>query len=82
MLQQEPSLNVRIVGHTDSVGSFEMNMELSRARAEAVVAALVGEHGVAAARLEAHGVGPLAPVATNTTTEGKGKNRRVEIVER
>ena len=82
MLKQEPSLQVRIVGHTDSVGNFEMNMELSRARAEAVVAALVGEHDVAASRLEAHGVGPLAPVATNTTPEGKGKNRRVEIVAR
>lgn len=82
MLRQEPALQVRIVGHTDSDGSFEMNMELSRARAAAVVAALVGEHGVAASRLEPHGVGPLAPVATNTTSEGKGKNRRVEIVAR
>jgi outer membrane protein OmpA-like peptidoglycan-associated protein len=82
MLRQEPSLNVRIVGHTDSDGGFEMNMELSRARAAAVVAALVGEHGVAASRLEAHGVGPLAPVAPNTTPEGKSKNRRVEIVAR
>ncbi len=82
MLRQESALQVRIVGHTDSVGSFEMNMELSRARAAAVVAALVAEHGVAASRLEAHGVGPLAPVATNTTPEGKSRNRRVEIVQR
>jgi outer membrane protein OmpA-like peptidoglycan-associated protein len=82
MLRQEPSLQVRIVGHTDNVGGFEMNMELSRARAAAVVAALAGEHGVEASRLEAYGVGPLAPVATNTTEEGKSKNRRVEIVER
>jgi len=57
-------------------------MELSRARAAAVVAALVGEHGVEASRLEAHGVGPLAPVATNSTSDGKSKNRRVEIVAR
>lgn len=82
MLRQEPTLQVHIVGHTDSVGSFEMNMELSHARAAAVVSALVGDHGVEASRLEAHGVGPLAPVATNSTSEGKGKNRRVEIVAR
>jgi outer membrane protein OmpA-like peptidoglycan-associated protein len=82
MLRQEPALQVYIVGHTDNVGGFEMNMELSRARAAAVVDALVGGHGVEASRLEAHGVGPLAPVAPNTTSEGKDKNRRVEIVAR
>lgn len=82
MLQQDTSLQVLIVGHTDNVGGLAMNMDLSRARAAAVVAALVHRHGVSASRLEAHGVGPLAPVATNTTSEGKSKNRRVEIVSR
>ena len=49
-------------------------------RAEAVVQALVGQHGIAAARLRGYGVGPLAPVASNDTDEGRAKNRRVELV--
>jgi outer membrane protein OmpA-like peptidoglycan-associated protein len=56
-------------------------MKLSQARAEAVVQALVKDHGVAAARLRAQGAGPIAPVASNRTEEGRAKNRRVELVE-
>jgi outer membrane protein OmpA-like peptidoglycan-associated protein len=41
----------------------------------------VSQHQVAAARLTAHGVGPLAPAASNRTDEGKARNRRVEIIE-
>jgi outer membrane protein OmpA-like peptidoglycan-associated protein len=82
LLQQNPSLNVFVVGHTDSTGDFAHNMSLSEARAKAVVAALTAEHGVAASRLSAYGCGPLAPVASNDTDEGKAKNRRVELVKR
>jgi outer membrane protein OmpA-like peptidoglycan-associated protein len=71
---------LRVVGHTDSTGPLEANMRLSQARAEAVVQALAAQHGVATARVKGHGVGPLAPVATNDTEEGKAKNRRVELV--
>jgi OOP family OmpA-OmpF porin len=56
-------------------------MKLSQARAEAVVQALVGKYGIAANRLTAYGVGTLAPVASNKTEDGRGKNRRVELVE-
>lgn len=81
LLAGTPALKLLVVGHTDSVGSFEANMKLSQARADAVVQALVKDHGVAAARLRAQGAGPIAPVATNRTEEGRAKNRRVELVE-
>jgi OOP family OmpA-OmpF porin len=63
-----------------SVGQIESNLKLSQARADAVVQALAEKHGIAATRLKAYGVGPLAPVASNDTDEGKVKNRRVELV--
>jgi len=82
LLAADPALQLRVVGHTDAVGNLEDNLKLSQARAEAVRTVLTGKHGVAAARLTAHGVGPLAPVATNATDEGRAKNRRVELVKR
>lgn len=71
-----------IVGHTDDTGTLESNLTLAAARAAAVRDALVDDYGIAAARLEARGVGPLSPVSTNTGEEGRALNRRVEIVER
>ncbi|MCX5820361.1 MAG: OmpA family protein [Deltaproteobacteria bacterium] len=81
LLSNDPSLKLLVVGHTDSVGQLEANMKLSQARAEAVVQALTKSHGVAATRLKAQGAGPIAPVVTNRTEEGRAKNRRVELVE-
>ncbi len=80
LLAADPSLKLWVVGHTDSVGGLDANMKLSQARAEAVAAALVSGHGVAAARLKGQGVGPLAPVASNDSEDGRAKNRRVELV--
>ena len=60
--------------------SLDLNAKLSQARAEAVMQSLVSQHGIAAARLAARGVGPLAPVASNDTEEGRARNRRVELV--
>lgn len=80
LLAGDASLKLWVVGHTDAVGKVEDNMKLSQARAEAVVKELTGKHGVAAARLKGYGVGPLAPVATNATDDGRALNRRVEIV--
>lgn len=71
-----------IVGHTDDTGGFEMNMSLSAERAAAIVEALVTEYGVDASRLQAGGVGPLAPLASNENDAGRQLNRRVELVER
>jgi len=81
LLSRDPNLKLLVVGHTDSVGQLEANMKLSQARAEAVVQALTKSHGVAASRLKAQGAGPIAPVATNRTEQGRAKNRRVELVE-
>lgn len=80
LLKQDPALKLYVVGHTDAVGSLEYNMELSRRRAEATVKALVSEYGVDPKRLKPFGVGPLAPVASNDTEQGRAKNRRVELV--
>lgn len=82
LLKNDAKLSIFVVGHTDGQGTLEHNMKLSQARAKAVVAALTSQYGLAAARLDAHGVGPLAPVATNTTEEGRKQNRRVELVAR
>lgn len=81
LLAGQPKLTVFIVGHTDSQGSYEHNMTLSRQRAEAVAAALVKGHKIAAARLRTAGVGPLSPVGSNATEDGRALNRRVELVE-
>jgi OOP family OmpA-OmpF porin len=82
VLEQQPKLNVAIIGHTDNVGTLEHNLLLSEQRAAAVVKYLVTQHKIGAARLMAKGVGPLAPVASNRAEEGRAKNRRVELVER
>ena len=73
-------MKVHIVGHTDNVGIFDSNMKLSRDRAEAVVKALAGNYSISAARMQAGGVGPLSPAASNLTDSGRAKNRRVELV--
>ena len=81
-LKADAQWRVAIVGHTDTEGTVEGNLRLSQARAEAVVQALVREHGIAAARLDAKGVAAYAPVASNATPEGRALNRRVEMVQR
>lgn len=82
LLAGDPKLSVFIVGHTDNTGTLEHNLKLSETRATAVVTALTTKHKIAAARLRASGVGPLAPVASNDIEEGRAKNRRVELVKR
>lgn len=82
LLKARPSLSLYVVGHTDMQGSLAHNMALSAGRARAVSAALVKEHAIDAKRLEGHGVGPLAPVASNTEDGGRSQNRRVVLVQR
>ena len=79
MLKAEPGLRLGIEGHTDAVGTPERNRALSLARARAFAAALAAQ-GVAADRLVAAGFGPDKPVAGNDTSEGRARNRRVELV--
>jgi outer membrane protein OmpA-like peptidoglycan-associated protein len=80
LLQAHAALRVFIVGHTDNQGALEANLALSRARAQAVVDALVKVYKVDARRLGAAGVANYAPAATNASDGGRAKNRRVELV--
>jgi outer membrane protein OmpA-like peptidoglycan-associated protein len=76
-----PEMRLVIVGHTDSVGDFNYNIDLAQRRADAVRNTLLGEpYNVAAERLVAMGAGPIAPVASNLGDEGRALNRRVEFV--
>ena len=79
-LRENPRRSFYVVGHTDDEGSLGGNLELSRARAKSTVAALVAQLPDAGGRLQPHGVGPLAPVATNQQPDGRQLNRRVELV--
>jgi OmpA-OmpF porin, OOP family len=79
LLNAEPKLAVIITGYTDNVGSFESNLLLSKQRAESVVAALVTNYKIPAARLTAFGAGMTGPRAPNIDEAGRSKNRRVEL---
>jgi outer membrane protein OmpA-like peptidoglycan-associated protein len=74
-----PSLQLSIEGYTDSTGSAEFNQTLSEKRADAVRGYLI-THGIDEGTLSAKGFGMNNPVADNQTSEGRQKNRRVEIV--
>jgi OmpA-OmpF porin, OOP family len=82
IMAQNRDLEVYIIGHTDMTGSLEYNMDLAQRRAESVVNTLVNTYGISVNRLQAMGVGPLCPVASNQSEEGRQLNRRVELVER
>jgi OOP family OmpA-OmpF porin len=70
--------SIEVAGHTDNTGDRAVNMELSRRRADAVAAYLVGQ-GVARPRLSAHGYGPDRPRSSNATEAGQAANRRIEF---
>jgi OOP family OmpA-OmpF porin len=70
--------SIEVAGHTDNQGGRELNMELSRRRADAVAAYLAGQ-GVARARLSARGYGPDRPRSSNATPTGQAANRRIEF---
>ena len=80
-MYQMADTRLAVVGHTDSTGPFEHNLELSQARAQAIVAALLKEpYNIAPTRLVAVGVGPISPVASNKSDEGRALNRRVTFI--
>lgn len=79
-LREHPEWNVAVIGYTDDTGNYDYNLKLSKDRAQSVVNALVKEYGIANTRLAPEGRGPLSPVASNDTPEGRAQNRRVEVV--
>lgn len=81
-LKNNPTINCWVVGHTDSDGTFLVNSNLSLARAKAIKKELQSSYGISEQRLFAEGVGPLSPLRSNATEEGKKVNRRVELVKK
>ncbi len=79
VLNQNPALQIELLGHTDNQGDLDLNTQLSRDRCQAVIDYLTGK-GIAKTRLKAVGRGPLDPIAPNNTEENRRKNRRVEFV--
>ncbi|HIP94665.1 MAG TPA: OmpA family protein, partial [Leucothrix sp.] len=77
-LSKQTIKSIRIVGHTDSIGSSQSNLSLSYARANSV-AAYLASRGVNRQLINTQGLGETRPVANNRTTRGRALNRRVEI---
>jgi type IX secretion system PorP/SprF family membrane protein len=78
-LQQDKKLKVKVVGHTDNIGSDKFNQKLSQRRADAVKNFLT-QKGVESTRMESLGKGMMEPLNPNDTEENQAKNRRVEIL--
>ncbi|HEY8512835.1 MAG TPA: OmpA family protein [Cyclobacteriaceae bacterium] len=77
-LQQNPTVEIEIAGHTDYKGSDEYNLNLSQGRCQSVVDYLISR-GIDSYRLTAQGYGESRPIDTNETDEGRANNRRVEF---
>lgn len=80
VLKENPTVRVKIIGHTDSDGDDASNLDLSKRRAAAVKEALIKEFGIETTRMETDGKGESQPADVNTTSAGKANNRRVEFV--
>lgn len=78
IFQEYPKTVILVEGHTDSAGTDEYNMDLSRRRAQSVANYLIAK-GVDASRFTVKWYGETQPRADNSTAEGKAKNRRVEL---
>jgi outer membrane protein OmpA-like peptidoglycan-associated protein len=78
-LKKFPELEIEVRGHTDSMGKYAVNMQLSQERAEAIRQYFIAQ-GVESVRVSAVGFGPSSPIADNRTAAGRTKNRRIEIV--
>ena len=79
ILKAYPGVKVKVEGYTDNTGNADANVQLSKARAEAVKARLMAK-GIDATRLSAQGFGAARPAADNGTAEGRAQNRRIEMV--
>jgi len=79
LLEDQPEMRIKIIGHTDDVGSDQSNMTLSSQRAKSVYDSLVAK-GIPATRLQYEGKGETAPIADNNSEDGRQVNRRTEFV--
>lgn len=80
LLVENPTVKIKIIGHTDSDGDASANLTLSKKRAEAVKMRLVYGFGISESRLSTDGKGETAPLINNSTSEAKAQNRRVEFI--
>jgi outer membrane protein OmpA-like peptidoglycan-associated protein len=78
-LNENPTIKVEVIGHTDILGDWDVNLNVSRERAGSVYKFLL-ENKIAHSRIIYYGKGSAAPIASNSTIEGRSKNRRVEIM--
>ena len=78
LLQRDASVLIEIAGHTDDVGSDESNLRLSQARAENVKNYFI-DKCIPPEKMRTAGYGERNPIDVNTTPEGRGRNRRVEL---
>jgi outer membrane protein OmpA-like peptidoglycan-associated protein len=82
LMQKNPSWSLTINGYTDSIGGNAYNLALSKRRAAAVRDTLVTGFHIAAPRLTSNGYGSASPIDSNSTLEGRARNRRVELIRR
>ena len=75
-----PESSISVQGNTDSFGSDEANLQLSKERAEAVKQYLLANSKLVASQIEAIGYGESKPIANNETVSGRAANRRVDVV--
>lgn len=80
VLKENSAVRVMIVGHTDSDGTDESNLDLSKRRSASVKNFLTSEFGIDVSRIETDGKGESEPTSDNNTSEGKANNRRVEFI--
>ena len=80
VLSENANVKIKIVGHTDSDGDDNSNLELSKRRAGSVKNVLAGEFNISPDRMQTDGMGEKQPVADNNKAEGKANNRRVEFI--
>lgn len=80
VLEENPTVRIKIIGHTDSDGQESGNDTLSRKRAQAVKTAMQNAYGIDSSRMQTDGMGERQPIASNNSPEGKAQNRRVEFI--
>lgn len=79
-LSENPTVKIKIIGHTDTDGSTDNNLQLSKCRAEAVKTILTTAYGIANDRMQTDGKGASEPIDNNQTAYGKANNRRVDFI--